>query len=77
MKPALHDVKSQAEAAMQFQTDSGILLRDGTVANRANTSSALNKILAGGGFHRYSVDEFWHIPHFEKVCMSDTVVNDA
>jgi len=22
---------------------------------------------AGGGFHRYSVDEFWHIPHFEKV----------
>jgi uncharacterized protein YyaL (SSP411 family) len=22
----------------------------------------------GGGFHRYSVDEFWHVPHFEKVC---------
>lgn len=21
----------------------------------------------GGGFHRYSVDEFWHIPHFEKM----------
>ena len=21
----------------------------------------------GGGFHRYSVDEFWHVPHFEKV----------
>ena len=20
-----------------------------------------------GGFHRYSVDEFWHIPHFEKM----------
>jgi len=20
----------------------------------------------GGGFHRYSVDEFWHVPHFER-----------
>ena len=23
----------------------------------------------GGGFHRYSVDEFWHVPHFEKMCV--------
>ena len=21
----------------------------------------------GGGFHRYSVDRFWRIPHFEKM----------
>ncbi len=21
----------------------------------------------GGGFHRYTVDRFWHIPHFEKM----------
>jgi uncharacterized protein YyaL (SSP411 family) len=21
----------------------------------------------GGGFHRYSVDQYWHIPHFEKM----------
>jgi uncharacterized protein YyaL (SSP411 family) len=21
----------------------------------------------GGGFHRYSVDKFWHVPHFEKM----------
>ncbi|MBG7607776.1 MAG: thioredoxin domain-containing protein [Verrucomicrobia bacterium] len=21
----------------------------------------------GGGFHRYSVDEFWHVPHYEKM----------
>ena len=20
-----------------------------------------------GGFHRYSVDQFWHMPHFEKM----------
>ena len=22
---------------------------------------------AGGGFHRYSVDRFWHVPHYEKM----------
>jgi uncharacterized protein YyaL (SSP411 family) len=21
----------------------------------------------GGGFHRYSVDAYWHIPHYEKM----------
>ena len=21
----------------------------------------------GGGFHRYSVDDFWHVPHYEKM----------
>ncbi len=21
----------------------------------------------GGGYHRYSVDQFWHVPHFEKM----------
>jgi uncharacterized protein YyaL (SSP411 family) len=21
----------------------------------------------GGGFHRYSTDQFWHVPHFEKM----------
>ncbi len=21
----------------------------------------------GGGFHRYSTDKFWHVPHFEKM----------
>lgn len=27
-------------------------------------------MFTGGGFHRYSVDEMWHIPHFEKVLVS-------
>jgi uncharacterized protein YyaL (SSP411 family) len=25
----------------------------------------------GGGFHRYSVDEGWHIPHFEKMAVDN------
>jgi hypothetical protein len=26
----------------------------------------------GGGFHRYSVDRFWHVPHFEKMLYDQT-----
>ncbi len=41
---------------------------------RTATLDSLRKIAAGGihdhlggGFHRYSVDERWHVPHFEKM----------
>jgi uncharacterized protein YyaL (SSP411 family) len=48
----------------------------GDDAQRAETMAllTLRKMAAGGirdhlggGFHRYSVDEFWHVPHFEKM----------
>ena len=48
----------------------------GNQAERAATMAAgtLRQMAAGGmrdhlggGFHRYSVDEFWHVPHFEKM----------
>ncbi len=28
----------------------------------------------GGGFHRYSVDEHWHIPHFEKMLYDNAIL---
>jgi hypothetical protein len=31
----------------------------------------------GGGFHRYSVDEGWHIPHFEKMGVDNAALLDA
>ncbi len=31
----------------------------------------------GGGFHRYSVDEHWHIPHFEKMLYDNALLADA
>ena len=41
---------------------------------RPHLEFTLNKIIdggiydqIGGGFSRYSVDEFWHVPHFEKM----------
>jgi uncharacterized protein YyaL (SSP411 family) len=49
---------------------------EGDEAHRAKTMAlfTLRKMAAGGmrdhlggGFHRYSVDEYWHVPHFEKM----------
>ncbi len=31
----------------------------------------------GGGFHRYSVDEAWHIPHFEKMAADNSALLHA
>lgn len=31
----------------------------------------------GGGFHRYSVDEAWHIPHFEKMAVDNSALLGA
>ncbi len=31
----------------------------------------------GGGFHRYSVDEGWHIPHFEKMAVDNAELLQA
>ena len=28
----------------------------------------------GGGFHRYSVDEGWHVPHFEKMAIDNSAL---
>jgi uncharacterized protein len=41
------------------------------VSEHLRSCSSAGCLSAGGGFHRYSVDEFWHIPHFEKVKIHD------
>ena len=28
----------------------------------------------GGGFHRYSVDRYWHVPHFEKMLYDNSLM---
>ena len=55
-----------------------LLLWDGFAQGRRESDDAARETLLrmadgglfdqlGGGFHRYSVDEGWHIPHFEKM----------
>ena len=31
----------------------------------------------GGGFHRYSVDRYWHVPHFEKMLYDNALMLKA
>lgn len=31
----------------------------------------------GGGFHRYSVDRYWHVPHYEKMLYDQAQLADA
>lgn len=33
--------------------------------------------LLGGGFHRYSVDAFWHVPHYEKMLYDQAQLLEA
>ena len=46
--------------------ESKTALRIATVTLRKMAAGGMHDHL-GGGFHRYSVDKFWHIPHFEKM----------
>ncbi len=55
--------------------------RSGEAAARAMVETTLEKMAAGGiydqiggGFHRYSVDERWLVPHFEKMLYDNAML---
>ncbi len=50
------DKKKQAENALEM------VLKTLTAMAKGGICDCL-----GGGFHRYSTDEYWHVPHFEKM----------
>lgn len=61
------------------------LLRYGKRAGEQNAFSMAEKTLLamaeggihdhlGGGFHRYSTDEKWHVPHFEKMLYDQAIL---
>jgi len=59
-------------AAIDLLLDLGQISRDANplhIANRTLAKMALGGVYdqLGGGFHRYSVDERWLVPHFEKM----------
>src|SRR6476660_3900307 len=58
-----------------------LLLRRGDEESLAMVTATLDGMAAGGlydvvggGFHRYSVDERWLVPHFEKMLYDDAVL---
>ena len=56
------------ESAVQFLSETSMPLH---MAEKTLQSMAAGGMYdhVGGGFHRYSVDEHWHVPHFEKVAI--------
>jgi len=61
-----------------------LLLEPGAAGDRAGSWPARETLLrmadggvydqVGGGFHRYSVDAGWHIPHFEKMAIDNAAL---
>ncbi|HZY70304.1 MAG TPA: thioredoxin domain-containing protein [Thermoplasmata archaeon] len=67
-----HAPKFPHPTAVEFLLYDGFATQDASVAERARTTLARMADggihdQVGGGFHRYAVDEGWHIPHFEKM----------
>jgi hypothetical protein len=61
-----------------------LLLRRGDEESLAMVTATLDAMaaggmydLVGGGFHRYSVDELWLVPHFEKMLYDNAVLASA
>ncbi len=58
---------------LQHASLSGAESRDGKIAAGMALHTLRNMYLGGmhdqlgGGFHRYSVDRLWHVPHYEKM----------
>jgi uncharacterized protein YyaL (SSP411 family) len=68
---------------LEMANQSGVAERDRKVALGMALVS-LQKMAAGGmhdhlggGFHRYSVDRFWHVPHFEKMLYDQALLTLA
>ncbi len=61
-----------------------LLLRHGSEESLAMAAATLDNMAAGGmydvvggGFHRYSVDDRWLVPHFEKMLYDNAVLASA
>ena len=66
-------------AALDLVMDQYVRTRDKGEELRAIVVRTLEKMARGGvydqlagGFHRYSVDERWIVPHFEKMCYDNS-----
>ena len=61
---ATHDLLLHLAEAKTPSTEKALEMSNATLdaINRGGIHDHL-----GGGFHRYSVDRFWHVPHYEKM----------
>lgn len=71
--------KFPQESALLFMLDQAERHRDRTLLDAV--TMAMDGMLkggihdqVGGGFHRYSVDAEWHVPHFEKMLYNQALI---
>ena len=60
----LHHLKASSGSSGSISTDARAMLHMATFTLERMAAGGMRDQL-GGGFHRYSVDEYWHVPHFE------------
>ncbi|HEX8372238.1 MAG TPA: thioredoxin domain-containing protein [Chthoniobacterales bacterium] len=66
-RPAMLSILLRVSTNREFSNyDQTIALRMVRETLRGMARGGMHDHL-GGGFHRYSVDRFWHVPHFEKM----------
>jgi uncharacterized protein YyaL (SSP411 family) len=63
--PNLVFLLHQARSATDADTKAAALKMLTTTLDKMARGGLRDHI--GGGFHRYTVDQFWHVPHFEKM----------
>ena len=57
-----------------FRRDGMETARDGAIFSLGKMAEGGIYDHVGGGFHRYSVDERWHVPHFEKMLYDNALL---
>ncbi|MGI8436688.1 MAG: thioredoxin domain-containing protein [Chthoniobacterales bacterium] len=65
-RPVIFNFLDRIYAAAPDSKDGKHALEMTLVTLRKMASGGIHDQL-GGGFHRYSTDKFWHVPHFEKM----------
>jgi uncharacterized protein len=66
-RPSTFNFLHRAAARAGIETEEGKRILEMTSYTlRAMAEGGIYDHL-GGGFHRYSVDQYWHVPHFEKM----------
>ncbi len=70
--PSSHNLSFLLHAWKRFKTPEALLMVEKTL--QAMARGGMDDQL-GGGFHRYSTDAYWHVPHFEKMLYDQALLS--
>ncbi len=70
--PSSHNLSFLLRQWKRFKTPESLVMVEKTL--QAMARGGMNDQL-GGGFHRYSTDAYWHVPHFEKMLYDQALLS--